>query len=38
MFFRTNLAELMSRIDEPQVVTGIRAPLPTMIEESALGR
>jgi hypothetical protein len=38
MLFRTNLAELMSRIDEPRVVIGIRAPLPTMIEESAVGR
>jgi hypothetical protein len=38
MLLRTNLVELMSRIDEPRVVTGILAPLPTMIEEAAAGR
>jgi hypothetical protein len=32
MLFRTNLVELMSRIDEPRVVTGILAPLPRLVK------
>ena len=36
--FKTNLDVYVARTEEPQDVTGICAPFPTVIEEEAAGR
>ena len=38
MLFRMNLDVSVARTEEPRDVTGICAPLPTVIEEEAAGR